>query len=232
MDVQKTKTLLEYCEEVGFKNPLQMSRQNFTNMIELYESAYKHKVPTYIEGRYLHYVCPVSGEFIRKMKLPKEFIVPKILLEDIKLIDQVDEIRQSNKGVKTVINEHTTKLFADLTKAQGQLLSRLIGGLVSSNSGVVSFSDRDDYKLFKRHLDYFLNNNIIIPVDNELSNGQHFSYRLAPYIAFKGNESLYQSLLTSWFSQVARITARRIHPDFPVIDPMSRKRDNFSQETL
>ena len=225
--MNKTKTLLEYCEEVGFKNPLHMTKQNFTNMVELYESAYKHKVPTYVEGKYIHYVCPVSGEFIRKIKLPKEFTVTKILLEDIELIDQVDEIRQSNKGVKTVINEHTTKLFAELTKAQGQILSRLIDGLISSNSGVVSFNDRDDYKSFRYHIGYFIDKNIIIPVDNQLSKGEYFSYRIAPYIAFKGNDTLYQSLLSSWFTQVARITAKRIHPDFPFIDPMSANPDNF-----
>ena len=198
-------TLKEYFEQVGYSRPDIMSIDKFKSVVELYSGRYGDVI-TQVNGRYIEYICPITGEIIRKIK-QKGFVHKEHkLLEDMSVIGEVNEVNDLYKGVETITTYHTTRLLAELSKAHGKLLIRMIDSLVYGNNGVIMLDDTDrkDYKNVLKNFKFFEDNQIALPVDNRLPSSKCYSFKIAPHLAYKGNKSKQENEIYYWIREMAR----------------------------
>lgn len=198
-------TLLEYFIAIGYNKPDNISKDKFLSIVELYSDTHQ-QVITHVEGMYLQYICPVTGEIIRQIKQQGFIHQDHKLLEDMSLIDEVNEVKELHNNSETITTYHTTRLLAELPKSQGQLILRMIDGLIYGNNGVLVLddSDRNEYKHLSKVFKFFDENQIAYKVNNKLPPAKYLPYKIAPHIAYKGNKSKQDNEIHHWIREMAR----------------------------
>ena len=202
-------TLLEYFKTVGYYHPKNVPKEKFLNIVELY-SGIHGDVITQVDGRYLKYICPITGEIIRRVKQKNYLHQDHKLLEDMQLIDEVLEVKELNQHCETLTTYHTTRLLAELPKSHGQMLLRMIDSLLYGNNGVVFCEDRSDYQSVHKAVKYFSDNGIARQVHNGLQNTKHYSFKIAPHLAYKGNKSKQDNEIIYWITETARMNSNSV----------------------
>ena len=231
-------SVVEFFNNVVGKHPSKVSKEKFDKVMSLYEDRHDNVefFFTKCDNTYLvSYVCPTTGEIIRERKATK-YELAKIdpdsqsltkQIEDVSLLDEVDELSQHYNGYKTLVDGNTVEILSKMDKHKSAMLHNLIEHLVAGNAGVITFGEGDSYKKFMRIFKELKDGGLVVPVDNGLKKTEHFSYRLAPYLAYKGSSANRESALQSWFREQARITAKSIATG---VDPNGEFRYDFPYE--
>lgn len=216
-----TKPVVEYFDDIGHSKPANISLKRFKSIISLYESAYE-AVPTLVNDEDdLDYICPVTGIVVRSVPIINKTVL-KIDISKLTLPEQVDEMRNANKRVPVINDFNTSRLLANLTKKDGDTLFELIDNLLYSNKGVVETSNVGDYESFYRSFKRLEKSGVVQRVRNKLKKKNYISYKIAPYIAFKGSESQRGMEINNWVTEQARSRSKTIRSkygvDFPLQD--------------
>lgn len=204
----------QYFEQVGYGHPIAVPFKKFESILSLYEDKFGKVVDMLDEERNeIVKVCPVTGEEIRRYSTKPYDLITKNV-EDIEMYEQVEEILSVDTRKVTI----TEELLAMLHKAQSEALHSLLTSVFQSNQGCVDLSkvDKRRFKDSVKHLEEML---IVVPVKNKLRKGNYYSYRIAPYLAYKGSVSAQDSAIEYWMRYQAQEQVKRINKnggDFPV----------------
>jgi hypothetical protein len=203
----------EYFEQIGYGHPSVVPFNKFESILALYEDRHC-SVETYIDEDDCEVVkvCPVTGEELRRYSAVVYNITDKNI-EDFKNSDDIQEALEMNKQ-SIIVTENATDLLACLPRAQSECLNYLIHSLVQNNQGCATSTDRrfmDAVKILEKML-------IVKPVKNGLKKKDHYSYRLAPYIAYKGSKGAQENAICQWMVQQAQDCVKALNArgnDFP-----------------